>query len=330
MIQWRPWQPHIPNPSWIRRWTSGLLTVMAMSALVLNGCGGERTRVKRARPLVGVTLLTQTHTFYKDLEDALRKEAATRNLDLIVDACEMDPTKQAAQIENFVAQRVDAILAAPCDSDAIAAQLASPRAAGIPVFTVDIAARGVEVVSHIASDNTQGGRLAARTLAEMLGGSGAVIVIDHPEVASVQDRTRGFEEEIKKHPGIRVVGRPSASGQRARAMAVMEDMLQAHRDLRGVFAINDDSALGALSVLDAAGREDIVIVGFDATEEAQKAIRTGGPLKADVMQYPTKLGTTAIDVIAKHLAGEQVPAAVPIEVNVVTAATLAGAADSSR
>ena len=306
-----------------------LLASLLASLLVVWGCRGSAPP-KRARALVGVTLLTQTHTFYKDLEDALRKEAGARNLELIVDACEMDPTKQAAQIENFVAQRVDAILAAPCDSDAIAAQLASPQAAGIPVFTVDIAARGGKIVSHIASDNTQGGRLAARTLAEMLNGTGAVIVIDHPEVASVQDRTRGFDEEIRKHPGITVVGRPSASGQRARAMAVMEDMLQAHRDLRGVFAINDDSALGALSVLEAAGRKDVVIVGFDATQEAQDAIRKGGPLKADVMQYPTRLGTTAIDIIAKHLAGEQVPADVPVEVNVVTAATLARSSPDPR
>ena len=199
-----------------------------------------------------MTLLTQTHTFYKELEDALRKEAAARNLDLIVVACEMDPAKQAAQIEDFVAQRVDAILAAPCDSDAIAAHLAGPEAAGIPVFTVDIAAHGGKVVSHIASDNTEGGRLAARTLAGLLNGKGTVIVIDHPEVASVQDRTRGFDEEIEKHPGITVVGRPSASGQRARAMAVMEDMLQAHRDLHG--RLRDQRRLGARRALRARRR----------------------------------------------------------------------------
>ena len=76
----------------------------------------------------------------------------------------------------------------------------------------------------------------------------------------------------------------------------MEDMLQAHRDLKGVFGINDDSALGALGVVDAAGRKDIVIVGFDATDEAQAAIRKGGPLKADVVQYPHKIGQTAIDI----------------------------------
>lgn len=299
------------------------LFVLALAAAILvTGCSRSAAPAKRTRPLIGVTLLTQTHTFYKELEDALRKEAAAKNMDLVVVACEMDPTKQAAQLEDFVAQHVDAILAAPCDSDAIAGHLAGPAAANIPVFTVDIAAHGGKVVSHIASDNTEGGRLAARTLAGLLNGKGSVIVIDHPEVASVQDRTRGFDEEMAKHPGITVVGRPSASGQRARAMAVMEDMLQAHRDLNGVFGINDDSALGALSVLDAAGRKDVVIVGFDATPEAQEAIRKGGALKADIMQYPTRLGTTAIDIIAKHLAGESVPASVPVEVTVVTADTL--------
>jgi ribose transport system substrate-binding protein len=301
-----------------------VVTLLLTVSIVAAGCRGRGTPPKRQRPLVGVSLLTETHTFYKELEDALRKDAAAQNLDLVIVACEMDPAKQASQIEDFVAQRVDAILAAPCDSDAIVTNLASPERAGIPVFTVDIAAKGGKVVSHIASDNTEGGRLAARTLAGLLNGKGTVIVIDHPEVASVQDRTRGFDEEMRNHPGITVVGRPTASGQRARAMAVMEDMLQAHRDLNGVFAINDDTALGALSVLEAAGRKDVVIVGFDATPEAQEAIKRGSPLKADVMQYPAKLGTTAVDIIAKHLRGEQVPAAVPVPVNIVTAQTLAG------
>jgi ribose transport system substrate-binding protein len=261
-----------------------------------------------------VTLLTQTHTFYKELEAGLREEAAQRNLDLVVTACEMDPAKQAAQLEDFVAQRVSAILAAPCDSNAIGPHLSGPEQAGIPVFTVDIAARSGKVVSHIASDNVQGGRLAAQALAGFMGDRGKVLVIDHPTVASVQDRLRGFDEELKKHPNITVVGRPNADGQRARAMAVMEDMLQANRDITGVFGINDDSALGALAVIEAAGRKDISIVGYDATDEAQAAIRKGSALKADVVQHPTQMGRKAIEVIARHLAGEQVPAVVPIEV----------------
>jgi ribose transport system substrate-binding protein len=280
--------------------------------LALSGCTrGEQTPGK---PVIGVTLLTQTHTFYKELEAGLRDEAAARNLDLIVVACEMDPAKQAAQLEDFVAQRVSAILAAPCDSNAIGPHLGGPERAGIPVFTVDIAARSGRVVSHIASDNVQGGRLAAQALSGFIGDKGKVLVIDQPTVASVQDRVRGFDEEMKKHPGITIVARPNADGQRARAMAVMEDMLQANRDLNGVFGINDDSALGALAVLEAAGRRDIAVVGYDATDEAQAAIRKGSALKADVVQHPKDMGKKAIEIIARHLKGEPVPAVVPIEV----------------
>ena len=289
------------------------------------GCrpAAERGAASRARPLIGVTLLTQTHAFFKELEDGLREEAAARNLDLVVVACEMDPAKQAAQLEDFVAQRVSAILAAPCDSDAIGPNLAAAERAGIPVFTADIAARTGKVVAHVASDNVQGGRLAARTLAGLLGGRGKILIIDHPTVASVQDRVRGFEEELKQYPEMAIVGRPSSDGQRARAMAIMEDMLQAHRDLKGVFGINDDSALGATAVLEAAQRKDVVVVGYDATPEAQAAIRRGGPLKADVVQYPRKIGRTAIELIARHLAGEKVPPLVAVEVGVVNAETLA-------
>ena len=282
--------------------------------LCLASCGGDKARSATGRPVVGVSLLTQTHAFFKDLEEGLREGAQANGLDLVVVACEMDPAKQAAQIEDFVAQRVAAILLAPCDSDAVAPHLSGPERAGIPVFTADIAARGGKVVSHVASDNVQGGRLAAQALAERIGDSGEVLIIDHPVVASVQDRVRGFEEEIRRHPNIHVVGKPSSDGQRARAMAVMEDMLQAHPNLKGVFGINDDSALGATAVLDAARRPDVVVIGYDATDEAREAINSGGPLKADVVQYPRRIGRTAIDMIARHLRGENVPPVVPIEV----------------
>ena len=293
-------------------------------SLIVAGChrGGERGAGAK-RPIVGVSLLTQTHAFYKELEDGLREEAKARDLELVVVACEMDPARQAAQIEDFVAQRVAAILVAPCDSSAIGPHLAGPERAGIPVFSADIAVRTARVVSHVASDNVQGGRLAAQTIARLIGDAGNVLIIDHPEVASVQDRTRGFDEEMKNHPQIRIVGRPSGSGQRARAMAVMEDMLQAHRDLNGVFGINDDSALGAASVIETAGRKDIVVVGFDATPEAQAAIARGGALKADVVQYPRKIGKTAIETIARYLHGEKVEPLITVEVGVVDAATLA-------
>ena len=296
--------------------------IFVLTGLALAGCGGGNPAGGTRRPVIGVSLLTQTHAFYKDLEDGLREEAAARNFDLVIVACEMDPAKQASQIEDFVAQHVAALLVAPCDSSAIGQNLEAAAQAKIPVFTADIAARGGAVVSHVASDNVQGGRLAAQAMARFLGDRGRIVIIDQPTVASVQDRVRGFDEELERHPNITVVARPGADGQRAKAMAAMEDMLQAHRDITGVFGINDDSALGALSVIEAAGRTDIVVVGYDATAEAKAAIKRGSALKAEVIQYPKKIGKTAIDMIARYLAGEKVPSTVPVEVGIVTADTL--------
>lgn len=306
----------LTNSGGWRRAVVGLVAGAVCASLAV-GCGksgGESSAP--ARKVVGVTLLTNTHAFYKALEAGLRAEAAVKGLDLVVVACEMDPTKQASQIEDFVAQRVAAILAAPCDSNAIVPALARAEQAGIPVFTADIAAHGGKIVSHVASDNVQGGRLAAQALAKLIGGKGKVLIIDHPTVASVQDRVKGFEEGLKAFPEITIVGKLSSDGQRAKATQIMEDMLQAHRDLAGVFGINDDSALGAAGVIEAAGRKDIVVVGYDATDEAQAAIRKGGPLKADVIQYPEMIGKTAIDLIAQHLAGEAVPAIKSIDVGI--------------
>ena len=306
----------------MRRVSRGTVLLSVLLVLVC-GCRGTPSGAPAGRrPTVGVSLLTQTQDFYKDLEEGLREEAAARGLDLIVTSGEMDPARQASQIEDFVAQRVAAILVAPCDSSAIGTSLQEPERARIPVFTADIAARAGRVVSHVASDNLQGGRLAASALARFIGDRGKVLIIDHPVVASVQDRVRGFEDEMKAHPAITIVGRPSGDGQRAKAMAVMEDMLQAHRDLAGVFGINDDSALGALAVLVAAGRKDIVVVGYDATPEARRAISGGSPLKADVIQDPKKIGRTAIEMVARHLAGQPVPPVVNVEVGLVDRSSL--------
>jgi len=174
----------------------------------LAGCSSQPPASK----IIGVTLLTRGHLFYRDLEQGLQQEAARSGYRLVVTAAEFDLGKQAAQIEDFVAQKVSAILAAPCDSSAIVPQLAGAERAGIPVFTADIAAAGGTIVSHVASDNVQGGRLAAQALAQAIGDAGKVIVIDHPTVASVQDRVRGFEEEMKKHPNITIAGLFIASG----------------------------------------------------------------------------------------------------------------------
>jgi len=264
-----------------------------------------------------VSLLTREHVFYRDLEEAMIETAKRLGLTLNITAAEFDPNKQAAQVEDFIVQKVEALVVCPVNSAGIGRSIAEANRAGIPVFTADIAAQEGDVVCHIASDNLAGGRLAAQYLARVLDGKANIIIIDHPYVTSVIDRVQGFIDEIAKHPGMKILARPDGEGQREKAMKVMEDMLQAHPEVNAVFGINDDSALGALAAIEAAGRQEIIIVGYDATPDARAAIRRGSNLKADVIQYPKRIGQTTIETVVKYLNGEPVPKVIPVEVGIV-------------
>jgi ribose transport system substrate-binding protein len=294
-----------------------LCLALALGALLAaSGCqGGGNPGGKR----IGVTLLTREHEFYKDLEAGLKEAADRAGYQLIVTSGDMDLAKQQSQIENFIVQRVDAIVVCPADTKGIGPAIERANQANIPVFTADIAAQGGQVVSHIASDNLSGGRLAADFIARALNGQGEVGVIGQQEVQTGLDRELGFKEEMKKHPGIKVAAVLNGGGRRDSALKAAEDMLQGNPNLKGIFGINDDSALGALSAAEAAGRKDLVIVGYDATPEAVKAIQRGSALKADVAQLPRDLGAKTVEAIGKHFAGGPVEKNIAVPVKVVDA-----------
>ena len=283
-----------------------------------DGGGGGASGGKR----IGVTLLTREHVFYKDLEAGLKEAAGKAGYQLIVNAGEMDLARQQSQIENFIVQRVDAIVVCPADSKGIGPAIEAANRAGIPVFTADIAAQGGQVVSHIASDNLAGGRLAAEFIAKALNGQGEVGIIGQQEVQTGLDREVGFKDEMKKHPGIKIASVLNGGGRRDSALKAAEDMLQGNPNLKGIFGINDDSALGALSAAEARGRNDIVIVGYDAIPEAVSAIKRGSALKADVAQQPQDLGAKTIEAISKHFAGSPVEKNVAVPVRIVDASSL--------
>ena len=264
------------------------------------------------RPVVGVSVLTMTHPFFQDLTRALREEADAQGYDVLLTSCEFDAARQQNQVSDFVVRKVEAIILAPCDSKAVGTAIAEANRAAIPVFTADIAslATGVEVVSHVATDNYEGGRRAAEAVLEALDRNGKVAIIDHPEVESVIMRTRGFREAIEEAnaggANVEIVAQLPGGGVKDRAFRVAEDVLQAHTDLDAVFAINDDTALGTLAAVEKAGRTGRVrIVGFDGVLEARRAIREGR-IYADVIQHPTEIGRIAARSVADYLAGEEV------------------------
>ena len=301
-------------------WVVGLFIVCFL--FVTLGCGNSADQNKSSKIVVGVSLLTRTHPFYQDLEAGLKEAADSAGFELIVTAGEFDVAKQKDQIHDFIVQKVNAIIVSPCDSRSIGTAITAANEAGIPVFTADIACLASEanVVSHIASDNIEGGRLAARAVAEAINGTGKIAIIDHPEVESVIQRVSGFEEEIAKHEGITIVAKLSGHGVKDQAFRTAEDVLQSHPDLKAFFGINDDSALGALAAVEKAGKVGKVkIIGFDAVPEARKAIAEGR-IYADVIQQPKVIGKSTIDAVKTYLSGGTLESTILIPCDLFTQA----------
>lgn len=310
----------------------GRVLAAALLATLAAGCKAkDGSATGAATKTIGVSLLTREHDFYQQLEKGLQDAAAKHGYKLIITTGDFDLAKQQSEIDNFLVQHVDAILVCPTDTKGIAPAIEKANAANIPVFTADIGAEGGKVVSHIASDNVAGGRLAADYLAKLLGGKGDVGIVSQPELQSVIDRESGFREAIAKYPGIHIVSTINGAGVRDRSLKAADDMFQAHPKLDGVFAINDETALGVLASATSHNMQKLSIVGYDAAPEALKAIAAGTALKADVAQQPREIGIRTIEAIADHFAGKNPPARIAVPVRIIDADSIraAGAAPAS-
>jgi len=232
-----------------------------------------------------------------------------------------DSARQTSQVEDFISKKVDAIVLTPADSKAVGPAIVEANQANIPVFTADIAStagRG-DVVAHIASDNMQGGKVAADLMCKALGGKGTVAVIDQPEVTSVQDRVKGFKDELaSKCKGVTIVADQDAGGDEAKAESVTDNLLQRFPSLSGIFGINDNSALGAVAAVKAAGKiGKIKIVGYDASAIGRKAI-DAGQMVGDPQQHPDVIGQLTIDAIHDYFNGKKPAKIIPVPVGAYT------------
>jgi ribose transport system substrate-binding protein len=305
-------------PITIRR-TTWIMLILATCVGALSCDNKDHDKTKTAdttqpgaakpKPLICVSLLTLTNPFFKEMADTMQAEGQKRGYQVDVTSGEFDPAKQKDQVKDFLVRKAAAIILTPCDSKSIGTAIEDANAAGTPVFTADVAATadGVKVVSHCATDNLEGGRVAGRAVVEALAGHGKVAILDHPEVESALMREAGFLEVLAQSPGIVLVAKLPSEGARDRAFSATQDLLQSHPDIDAIFAVNDPGALGAMAALEKAGKlSQIKVVGFDGQLEARQAIKAG-KLYATVMQYPKEIASVTIDNITKYLSGEDVP-----------------------
>lgn len=267
---------------------------------------------------IGASLLTQQHPFYIELADAMKAEAAAKDVKLEVSIANQDLNKQLADVEDFIVKGVDVIVLSPVDSKGVRAVIEKAQKAGIKVITVDVPANGVKVTSYIGTDNYAGGVKAGELMAKVLGDKGEVAIIDYPTVQSVVNRVNGFKKAIAEHPDVKIVAVQTGI-TRAEALAAAQNMLQANPDIKGIFGFGDDAALAAAVAVKSAGLENQVkVIGFDGMKEARDAVDNNPVMVGVIRQFPDKMGKQAVDTAVDVIAGKDVPAEQPIEPGVYT------------
>lgn len=266
---------------------------------------------------VGYTCMDLTNPFFKLIANVMEEDLAQYGYELVALSGELDPAKQNSQLADFAAQGYAAIFLNPVDSEAAGEGVRKAHEAGVPVFTFDVqvtdeTAREM-IVSHIGSDNYQGGRLAGESMMKATGDKGKIAIISYPEVTSCIYRVSGFKDHLKEHNSkLEIVTELSGKGNRDDGYTVATDILQSQPDIVGIFAINDPSGLGAWQAVQKAGRaDDIVIIAFDASPAGKQAIFEK-KLYDSPQQFPRKMAHGTVDAFIKYLDGEEIEKSIAI------------------
>jgi ribose transport system substrate-binding protein len=290
-----------------------MVVMVGCSGVSIDGEGDKNTSDKKSET-VGFSISTLNNPFFVTLSEGAKKAAQTNGIELTVVDAGDDAAKQASDIEDLISKNVGVIIVNPVDSDAVAPVIETAISKGIKVISVDRAVNGVEVASQIASDNVAGARMATEYLKELVGEGAKVAELQGvPGASATIDRGAGFHEIADVN--LDVVASQTANFNRAEGMTVMENILQADSSIVGVFAHNDEMALGAIEAIAASGK-DIKVIGFDATDDAKASVEDGA-MAATVAQQPDLMGQTAIETAKKLLAGETVEKSIPVEVTLI-------------
>ena len=296
-----------------------LLAMMVLAACSMEAPGSDSEETTGGEDAggdytIGFSISTLNNPFFVTLSEGAEAKASEMGASLSVVDAQDDASKQASDVEDLIQQGVDMILINPVDSEAVASAVESANNANIPVITVDRSAEGGEVVSHIASDNVAGGEMAAEHLLSLVGDGAKVAELEGvPGSSAARERGEGFNNIAAD--SLDVVAKQTANFNRAEGLSVMENILQANPEVTGVFAHNDEMALGALEAIEASGK-DVTVVGFDATADAVAAVEEGR-LAGTIAQKPEMIGEMAAETAVQHLDGEAVEASIPVELELI-------------
>jgi ribose transport system substrate-binding protein len=308
------------------------LLLLAAAATSLSCNRGTPATTGTAKPTVALVLKTLNHPFFVDMRRGAQEAADRLGVTLQVQAAEreIDVEKQMQIVENLIQTGIQALVITPSGSREIVSALVKARDAKVPIIVVDTrldpkaaADAGVHAETFVGSDNYAGGALAGDYVAKLTAGKARVGILEGiPGHETGDSRMRGFKEAVAKTPGIVVVASQPANWERDQGFNVFQNMLQAHPDIDTVFACSDLMALGAIEAIAAAGKTGkIRVVGFDALDDAKKAI-AAGTMDASVAQFPSEMGRAAVESAVKVIRGEKLPADINVKLELVTKDTV--------
>jgi ribose transport system substrate-binding protein len=303
-----------------------LLLVLALAAV--SGSCNRTPPADTSKKTVALVLKTLNHPFFVDMRRGAQEAADRLGVTLQVQAAEreIDVDKQMQIVENMLQTGIDVLAITPSGSREIVSALVKASRANVPIVIVDTRldakaadAAGVKPQTFIGSDNYEGGKLAGEYVVSSSGGKARVGILEGiPGHETGDSRLRGFRDAVARAPGIAIVASQPANWERDQGFNVFQNMLQAHRDIDTVFAASDLMALGAIEAIAAAGRTGTIrVVGFDALDDAKKAVEAG-TMAATVAQFPYEMGKAAVESAVKILAGEKLPPDIMVKLEMVT------------
>ncbi len=300
------------------------LLISVMTLLCFTGCDlitidgeykGDPADYK-GNGSIGLSVSTQNNPFFVTLVDGAKKAAEEKNVKLIVVDAGDDAAKQVSDIEDLIAKNISVLIVNPVDSDTVSSVVQSAVNRGIKVISADRVVNGVDIDCQIASDNVLGAELATQFIVDQVGEGAKVAELQGTSGASAAiDRGKGFHNIADEK--LKVAASQPADFDRTKGMTVMENILQANGDIKAVFAANDEMALGAMEAI-SASRKNIVVVGFDATDDAIDSIKEGR-MSATIAQQPDLIGATSVETAIRLINGETVEKSIPVEVTLITA-----------
>ncbi|MBV7273293.1 ribose ABC transporter substrate-binding protein RbsB [Clostridiaceae bacterium UIB06] len=292
-----------------------LTGIIAMAGF--TGCGNKAEQQGAQggdKKKIGMVVSTLNNPFFVSMKDGATKKAKELGYNLVVVDSQNDASKERSNVDDLLQQGVAAIIINPTDSDAVGNSIKAANDKKIPVLTVDRKANTGDVVTHIASDNVKGGKMAADFILEKLGGKANIVELQGlPGASATRDRGKGFHEGVDNKANVKVVASQAADFDRQKGLNVMENIMQATPQFDAVFAHNDEMALGAVKALKG---KKVLVVGFDGNDDAKKAVESGD-MAATVAQQPDLMGSLAVENAVKVIKGESVQKEIPVDLKLI-------------